>query len=60
MEAKRSEWGFHLVDAVLLAAHGLVRKDPDVSEERVLGGPVGGAALGVGLWERDLGRLGSG
>lgn len=57
MEAKRSEWGFHLVNAVLLAAHGLVRKDPDVSEERVLGGPVGGAALGVGLWERDLGRL---
>ena len=37
MEAKRSEWGFYLVDAVLLAAHGLVRKDPDVSKERVLG-----------------------
>lgn len=32
METKRSEWGFHLADAVLLAAHGLVRKDPDVSE----------------------------
>lgn len=58
METKRSEWGFHLVNAVLLAARGLVRKDPDVSEERVLWGPVGGVALGVGLWERDLGKLG--
>lgn len=49
MEAKRSEWAFHLADVVLLAAHGLVRKDTDVSEESFLGGPVRGAALGVGL-----------